>query len=102
MFLASAAYAAAYLPVLLLLSTQIDEDIAERYHAARWLIMRGTTRGSAVASTYAFCREVLDYDLAAFFERNASRLKTETEAVLAALGSTHDAAGSRKKRKRGL
>lgn len=82
---ASAAYAATYLPVLLLLSTQIDEDVAERYRSARWLILRGTTSGPATDSTYAFCREVLGYDLAGFFERNSGQLKAEVEAVLVAL-----------------
>lgn len=82
---ASAAYAATYLPVLLLLSTQIDDDIADRYRNARWLILRGTTGGPATDLTYAFCREVLGYDLAAFFERNSDHLKDEIEAVLLAL-----------------
>jgi hypothetical protein len=82
---ASAAYAATYLPTLLLLSTQIDKDIAERYHQARWLILRGTTNGSALTSTYVFCREVLDYNLAEFFERNSVQLKAEVEAVLTTL-----------------
>jgi hypothetical protein len=82
---ASAAYSAAYLPVIILLSTQIDEDVAERYHNARWLILRGATIGAATNSTYAFCRDVLGYDLAAFFERNASQLKTEVEDVLKVL-----------------
>lgn len=82
---ASAAYAATYLPVLLLLSTQIDDDVVERYHHARWLILRGTTSGSVIDSTYTFCREVLGYDLAGFFERNSGQLKAETEAVLRAL-----------------
>lgn len=79
---ASAAYASAYLPTVLLLSNQIDDDIAERYRNARWLILRGLTGGSATNSTYAFCREVIGYDLAAFFERNSRRLKSEVESVL--------------------
>lgn len=82
---ASAAYASAYLPVLLLLSTQIDEDIAARYQAARWLLLSGTPNGSAVDSTYSFFREAVGYDLAGFFERHSRTLKTEIEAVLAAL-----------------
>lgn len=82
---ASAAYAATYLPVLMLLSSQIDEDVAERYQNARWLILRGTTTGLATNSTYVFCRDVLDYDLAAFFERNSTPLKHEIANVLKAL-----------------
>ena len=36
-------------------------------------------------STYAFTREVLGYDLAAFFERNASQLRAELDRVLQSL-----------------
>ncbi|MDW8325052.1 MAG: hypothetical protein RMK99_00675 [Anaerolineales bacterium] len=79
---ASAAYASAYLPAVLLLSNQIDDDIAERYQSARWLILRGLTEGSATNLTYAFCRDVVGYDLAAFFERNSRRIKAEVESVL--------------------
>jgi len=82
---ASAAYASAYLPVLLLLSTQIDEDIAARYQAARWLLLSGMPNGSATNSTYTFFHDVVGYDLASFFERNSKTLKAEVEAVLAAL-----------------
>lgn len=82
---ASAAYSATYLPVLLLLSTQIDEDVAERYRNARWLILRGSVKGSPTTSTYSFCREVLGYDLAAFFERNSGQLKIEIESILKTL-----------------
>lgn len=82
---ASAAYASAYLPVLVLLSTQIDEDVAARYQAARWLLLSGTTTGSVTASAYTFFRDVVGYDVAGFFERNSKTLKTEVEAVLTAL-----------------
>lgn len=40
---ASNAYAYHYLPVVLLLSSQIDEDVAEGYERARWLLLRGIT-----------------------------------------------------------
>jgi hypothetical protein len=82
---ASNAYANLYVPVLLLLSTQIDSDVASRYTQARWLLLTGTTAGSPTESTYAFCRDVLRYDLAGFFERNSSRFRKELEGVLATL-----------------
>lgn len=82
---AAAAYSQAYLPVLLLLSNQMDLDVAYRYKNARWLILYGTIIGSPVDSTYEFCRQVLNYDLAAFFNRNSARLKQELELVLNAL-----------------
>ncbi len=82
---AASAYSEAYLPVLLLLSTQIDDDIADRYQNARWLILRGTPTGKVTSSTYEFCRQVLDYDLAGFFERNSPRFRQEIETILKAL-----------------
>jgi len=82
---ASNAYASLYAPVLLLLSTQIDNDVASRYTQARWLLLTGTLEGSSTESTYAFCRDVLGYDLAGFFRRYSSRFQSELERVLAKL-----------------
>lgn len=75
----------AYLPVVVLLSIQIDSDIAERYSRAQWVLLRGSTSGTSLTSTYAFSREVLGYDLAGFFERNSSRIRTEVDVVVEAL-----------------
>jgi hypothetical protein len=82
---AAHAYVEGYLPSVVLLSNQIDGDLVTRYTQARWLMLTGTTGGTATDSTYVFCREVLGYDLAAFFERNSGRFKIELEAVLTML-----------------
>lgn len=82
---AANAFAHGYLPVMLLLSVQIPANLAERYARAHWLILRGTVSGSATDSTYAFCREVLGYDLADFFRRNSAVIKAETLAVFEGL-----------------
>ncbi len=82
---AGAAYAEGYLPVVVLLSTQIDDTVAIRYKKARWLILYGTLGGSPATSTYQFSRDVLGYDLAAFFQRHAGILRREMESVLEAL-----------------
>jgi len=79
---ASNAYAHQYLPVVLLLSSQIDGDVAERYQRARWLLLRGTTKGTSLDSAYVFTKQVVGYDLAAFFQRNSSVLKERIETVL--------------------
>jgi hypothetical protein len=79
------AYQNFYLPVLLLLSTQMDDDVAERYQLEKWLLLVGTTTGSVTESTYAFCRKVIGYDIAAFFERNSAAIRVEVEKVLAAI-----------------
>ncbi|GMU38548.1 MAG: hypothetical protein KJ057_15000 [Phycisphaerae bacterium] len=82
---AANAFAHRYLPVMLLLSVQIPVNLAERYARAHWLILRGTVGGSAIDSTYVFCRDVLGYDLAGFFRRNSAAIKAETLAVFEGL-----------------
>jgi hypothetical protein len=82
---ASNAYANLYVPVLLLFSTQIDGDVAARYVQMQWLLLTGASAGQATESTYVFCRDVLGYDLAGFFERTSARFKVEVETVLKTL-----------------
>lgn len=82
---AASAYSEGYLPALMLLSTQIDDDVADRYKNARWLILQGTTTGSTTSSTYEFCKQVLGYDLAGFFERNSSELRQQVELIVQVL-----------------
>jgi hypothetical protein len=73
------------LPVLVVLSTQIDTDVATRYGNAGWLLLQGNLSDSSILSTYAFCEQVLGYDLAGFLQRNSAPLKQAVEAVLVAL-----------------
>lgn len=82
---AAHAYVEGYLPSVVLLSNQIDGDLVTRYTAARWLMLKGTAGGTPLDSTYVFCKEILGYDLAGFFQRNSAKFKTELEAVLTAL-----------------
>ena len=87
---AAHAYVEGYIPAVVLLSTQIDGGVAARYTEARWLLLTGTRDGAPTESTYGFCRQVLGYDLAAFFERNSARFKAELDNVLAALLRPND------------
>lgn len=82
---AVSAYANLYMPVLFLLSTQIDRDIAVRYQQARWLLLTGSASGTDIDSSYVFCRDILQYDLADFFKRNSLHIKTKLEEVLTTL-----------------
>lgn len=83
---AATAYTKGLLPCAGILSLQIDEDIAQRYRNERWVLLTGLT-GSASSheSFYSFCKDVVGYDLAGFFQRNSPALKKEVEAVLTAL-----------------
>jgi hypothetical protein len=74
---AGAAYSQGYLPIVVMLSDQIDSDVAVRYVGAKWLLLRGQVGGSPTSSTYTFCSEILGYDLSAFFQRH-SQILTET------------------------
>lgn len=86
---AASAYTRAYTPCVLLLSTQIDFDILTRYRLAKWAFLMGQVGNiSAQESTYTFMRDIVGYDLAAFFERNYHLLQREVEQVLTALLKT--------------
>ncbi len=82
---AATAYSQGYLPVLLVLSTQIDSDIVERYTHAKWCILRGQLGASPHLSTYAFAEQIVGYDWAGFFQRNAATLQTLIADILQAL-----------------
>ncbi len=78
----SAAYKAGYLPIVMLLSAQIDDDLAHRYTMSGLLLLRGLNNGNAFNSTYAFCRDIVGYDLAAFFQRNSDALRDEVRSIV--------------------
>lgn len=80
------AYTKAYLPCAVILSAQIDGDVLLRYRANKWAIVTGSVGlNNPLISTYDFMRDIVGYDLAAFFQRNSQILRTELGAVLQAL-----------------
>lgn len=82
---AANAYVHKYIPAIILFSTQIDSDVAKRYREHHWIILTGTTDGSSTESTYAFCRDVIGYDLAAFFTRYSEDIRKTVEDLLQTL-----------------
>ena len=75
-----------FLPVLTIMSTQINEAVHARYTTGNWSVLMGTVgEADPVRSTYDFVNQVVGYDLAGFFERNTSRLRAGTEDILRAL-----------------
>ena len=83
---AAAAYARGYLPCAVILSAQIDNDILLRYRAEQWAVVTGTVgTEDPLVSTYDFMKNVVGYDLAAFFQRNSETLRAEIDNVLRAL-----------------
>ena len=83
---AATAYTQHYLPILLVLSQQLDHDIRIRYETGKWGVLSGnTTSNDPYTSTYAFCREILAYDLEAFFVRNAMQFRDEVSQIVETL-----------------
>lgn len=83
---AATAYIKGYLPCAVILSAQIDTDILVRYRSEKWAVLTGLVGlNDPLRSTYDFMREIVGYDLAAFFERNKKILQGEIDKVLRAL-----------------
>lgn len=76
------ALAKGYLMVMMVMSTQINETVFRRYRNSKLLVLVGTLDGGPLTSTFSFFREVIGYDLAAFFERNTDALRSEVQRVL--------------------
>lgn len=80
------AYTKGFLPCVVILSGQIDGDVLVRYRTEKWSIVTGVLDVTdPLLSTYDFMREVVGYDLAAFFERNKSTLRREIDTILHSL-----------------
>lgn len=80
------AYTKACFPCAVILSKQIDSDILLRYRAEKWIVLTGIEgANNPLISTYDFMRDVVGYDLAAFFKRNGKVLRSEIDSVLKAL-----------------
>lgn len=73
-----------YLPAVVIVSSQVSEPVARRYRSSLLLVLTGST-GDATTSTFSFYKEVVGYDLAAFFERNSPELRAQFGNVLRAL-----------------
>lgn len=83
---AATAYTRAVLPCAVILSAQIDTDVLLRYRAEQWAVLTGIEGiNDPLLSTYDFMRDVVGYDLAAFFKRNSTVLRSELDRVLQAL-----------------
>lgn len=80
-----AAYDEEYLPVILVISTQVSSVVIERYRQNKLLVLTGSTSQDDTKSTYAFFDNVVDYSLSEFFERNTAAIRAEVTGVLQAL-----------------
>lgn len=77
----SRAYSGAnLLPVIAIVSTQASDVVCQRYSNEFVLVLRGHLSGNR--STMVFYRDIVGYDLAAFFQRNTFQIRTEFETII--------------------
>lgn len=75
-----------YLPVLVVMSTQMNHVVYERYIVNNWAVLRGYSQDmDPLTSTFGFARDVVGYDLVGFFERNTTALREEVTTILEGL-----------------
>lgn len=79
---ASNAYANGYIPCLMVMSSQIDDDIVTRYNQAKWLILKGYVNASEYNSTFDFFKNIIGFDFAQFMSVNQDFFKCETTKIL--------------------
>lgn len=80
---AAVAYTKSYLPCIMVLSTQIDHDVLVRYRSQKWVVLTGIDgTNDPLQSTYDFMRDIVGYDLAAFFRRNSKAIREQINSVL--------------------
>lgn len=77
-----AAYDEGYLPVILVISTQVSSVVIERYRQNKMLVLTGTLVNDDTRSTYTFFDSVVGYSLSGFFERNAPQIREQVAHIL--------------------
>ncbi len=77
-----AAYDVGYLPVILVISTQVSAVVIERYRQNKLLVLTGNLGVADTQSTFAFFDNVVGYSLTGFFERNAGAIRAEVTGIL--------------------
>lgn len=71
-----------YMPVFAIISTQASQNVIRRYKNSKMLVLTGTKSGTDVDSTYAFFKNVVGFELDAFFERNSEAMRKRCVKVL--------------------
>lgn len=79
---ASNAYVNGYIPCLMVMSSQIDDDIVTRYSQSKWLILEGHLNSTEYISTFDFFKNIIGFDFADFLSSNQCFFKSETQKIL--------------------
>ena len=76
------AYNEGYLPVVMVMSNQLNEAIRSRYESSQILILSGKMNGNNKECTYEFFKDIVGFDLENFFTNNKSHIRNEIEGIL--------------------
>ena len=76
------AYNEDYIPVVMVMSNQLNETIRNRYAGSQILILSGKMNGNNKECTYSFFKEIVGFDLEAFFKKNRGIIRSEIEGIL--------------------
>jgi hypothetical protein len=68
------------LPVIVIVSTQVNNNVFQRYRDQRLHMMLGVLNGDN--STFGFFSDVIGYNLADFFQRNSSAIRKRFEEII--------------------
>ncbi len=82
------AYQEGLLPAFMILSRQVNEAVIDRYRKDKMAVLTGTLDGDSLSSTFMFFKQVVGFDLEAFFRRNSETLKSETLTIIRSLLET--------------
>jgi len=70
----------ALLPVIVIVSTQVNNTVFHRYRDQRLHMMLGVLKGEN--STFSFFSDVVGYDLVDFFQRNKATIRKRFKAII--------------------
>ncbi len=79
------AYQEGLLPTFMILSQQVNDAVIDRYRKDKMAVLTGTLDGNALSSTFTFLKQVVGFDLEAFFRRNSETLRIETLTIIRSL-----------------
>ena len=79
------AYNDGYLPVVMILSNQINNTVSKRYANDQILVLSGQMNDNQTECTYAFFKKVVGFDLAAFLLENKNVIQKEIKDILKTL-----------------
>lgn len=79
------AYQCGHIPVVAVLSSQVSETVIARYRDAGMLVLTGIATPDSTVSTFAFFKDVIGYDLEAFFIRSSPKIKLVIHELTAKL-----------------